>query len=74
MSGFVGPEAQLGPYIFHFLLVSFVISLSTASIRLRDPRSIAKETFRFFAWIVIGIFLFSATVFFLEWLFIRPLV
>jgi len=74
MSGYVGPQAQLVPYVFQFLFVSFVISLSTALIRLRDPWSIAKETFRFFAWIVIGIFLFSAIVFFLEWLFIRPLV
>jgi hypothetical protein len=74
MSGFVGPEAQMGPYILHFLFVSFVISLSTALIRLRDPWLIAKETFRFFAWIVIGIFVFSAIVFFLEWLFIRPLL
>jgi len=74
MSGYVGPQAQLVPYVLQFLFVSFVISLSTALIRLRDPWSIAKETFRFFAWIVIGIFLFSAIVFFLEWLFVRPLV
>ena len=61
-------------YGLYFLLVSFVIALVTTAIRMRDPRRIAIDTCRFFVSIVAGIFLFSVVVFFLEWIFIRPLV
>ena len=62
------------PYILYFLLVSFVIALVTSAMGTKKPRPILAETARFFATIVVGIFLFSAVVFVLEWLFNRSLI
>ena len=70
----VGPQQALAPFVIYFLLVSLVIALVSSAVRIHDPRSIARETTRFFASIVIGIFIFCLIVFGLEWLFIRPLI
>jgi hypothetical protein len=64
--------AILVPYVLYFLLVSFVVALVTSAIRMRNPRKISHEANRFFLTIVVGIFLFSALVWLLEWLLIRP--
>ena len=61
-------------FILYFLLVSAAISLATTAIRMREPGKIVREATRFLVTVVIGIILFSAVVFLLEWLFVRPLV
>jgi len=66
--------ALISEYLIYFIIVSLVIVVVSSAIRERDPRGIFRESSRFFLMITVGIFLFSVVVFFLEWLFIRPLV
>jgi hypothetical protein len=65
---------SFGTHVAFFLIVSLLTSLVTMSIRLRNPRTIAKETARLFLQIVVGIFLFCGVVFVVEWVFVRPLI
>jgi hypothetical protein len=59
------------PFVLYFLLVSLVIAVVSSAIRIREPRRIIGEAFRFFVYIVAGIALFSVVVFILEQLFVR---
>ena len=61
---------DLSIYLIHFALVSFVVALATAAIRLHDPRMIVAETWRFFLTIVVGIGVFACLVWGLGWLFV----
>ena len=62
---------SLGAYIAFFLLASAAVAVITACIRLRDPKIIVSESSRFFLTIVIGIFVFCAITYALEWVFVR---
>ena len=64
----------LVPYLLYFVLVSFVVALVTATVRLEEPRRIVQETVRFFVTVVACILLFGVLVAVLEWLFVRPLI
>ena len=62
---------SLGAYIAFFLLASAAVAVITACIRQRDPKIIVSESSRFFLTIVIGIFVFCAITYALEWVFVR---
>ena len=79
------PPAALDPFalalgggeatwILYYVLVCLVVAFVTTAMRLRQPRRILLETSRAFVTIVVGILIFSAIVFVLEWIFVRPLV
>jgi hypothetical protein len=72
-SAFGGP-AGLTPFVLYFLFVSFVIAVASSAIRESDARRVARESTRFFVAISAGILIFCMLVFFLEWLFVRPLI
>jgi len=59
------------PFVVHvlfFLLVSFLVALSTSAIKLREPRAILAETLRFFWTVTVCIGIFGAVVALLDWL------
>lgn len=62
---------ELSVYLFHFALVSLVVALSTASIRLPDARLILSETVRFFLMIVVGLGIFAGVIWGLGRVFVR---
>jgi len=57
-----------------FLLASLVTALVTSLIRLQQPDQIVRETTHFFLTITVGVGLFCVLLYFLEWIFIRPLL
>lgn len=65
---------RLPSWFLCFLLVSLVAAFATSALRLRDPRSIARECSKMFAAIVFGILALSLVLLALEWIFVRPLV
>ena len=61
-------------HALYFLLISFATALATALIRLDGWKRISKDTIDFFVTITVGVFLLCVVVYFLEWIFVRPLL
>lgn len=62
---------MLSSFVFHiafFLLVSFVVALSTSAIKLRSARAILGETVRFFWTVTVCIGIFGLVVALLDML------
>ena len=61
-------------HVLYFLAISFITALVTSAFRLPDPHDIARDTWRFFSTITVGVGVFCVVVYVLEWIFIRPLL
>jgi hypothetical protein len=63
----------LAGFLGYFAFICAAVALACSLIRERDWRRIARETWHFFAMMVVGILVFSVIVYLLEWAFVRPL-
>ncbi len=60
-------------WLVFFVLLCLVVAVVCAAIRERDARVIVREATHFFVMMLIGILIFSAIVYVLEWAFNRRL-
>jgi hypothetical protein len=60
-------------FVVYFLIICAAVAVACSLIRERDWSRICNESTHFFLMLVIGILGFSATVYVLEWIFIRRL-